>query len=249
MGSELLTVSEVANILRTTPNTIYRWLRAGTFPGVKIGKEWRIKSEILDARLDESLQRKNISHLDRLNYRHDHVMVITPGVSEVYDLEAEFFSRGLREGRRLFKGCWWQNQDEVRRELSVRGLAVDELEKRNMMAIVDLADCFEKDGEMGPVQAWLDEAKRSVAMGYNMFGSGSPNLLSCGEDFTTLLKFEHSLDECIDKLPVVGICPYVFNMDRYDCFDQFVRLMNHHKGVIFYSPSSPILLRGEPASL
>lgn len=40
--NELLTVQEVADFLRTTSTTIYRWLKNGKLQGVKIGKEWRI---------------------------------------------------------------------------------------------------------------------------------------------------------------------------------------------------------------
>lgn len=250
MNNELLTVTEVADKLRTTPNTIYRWLRAGKLPGVKIGKEWRIKSGVLEAKLSDSHLPGEISYLDKLNCRHDHIMAVTSSASEVYDLEAEFFKRGLREGRRLFKGCWWQNREEVRRELSVRGLSVDELEKRNMLAIVDLADSFNRYGEKGPVQVWLEEANRSLAMGYEtMWGSGSPNLFSCGEDISKLLDFEHSLDQSMEKAPIVGICPYVFNMETQDCFNYFIHLMNHHKGVLFYSTGPATFFRRELAHL
>ena len=37
--NELLTVQEVADFLRTTSTTIYRWLKNGKLQGVKIGKE------------------------------------------------------------------------------------------------------------------------------------------------------------------------------------------------------------------
>ena len=243
MDNELLTVDEVAEILRTTPNTIYRWLRAGKLSGVKIGKEWRIKREVLEVRLNDTYRQAGISYLEKLNRRGDHVMVLTSSASEVYDLEAEFFKKGLRGGQRLFKGCWWQDPKEVRRELSARELPVDELERQDLLVIADLADSYHKNGVKGAVEVWLNEANKSLSMGYEtMWGSGSPSLFSCG-DFPQLQEFEHSLDKYIEKLPVVGICPYVLNTQAHSCFNSLVNLMNHHKGVLFYGSGPTAFFR------
>lgn len=49
--SELYFPEEVATRLRVNPETVYRWLRAGTLHGIKLGggrKLWRISSEALD---------------------------------------------------------------------------------------------------------------------------------------------------------------------------------------------------------
>lgn len=47
---ELLTVDEVAEILKLTPYTIRQFLKAGTLPGVKIGaRQWRVRKDDLDA--------------------------------------------------------------------------------------------------------------------------------------------------------------------------------------------------------
>ncbi len=48
MPEELLTVQEVAAMLRTTPATVYAWCRAGKLPAFKIGQQWRIRSKALE---------------------------------------------------------------------------------------------------------------------------------------------------------------------------------------------------------
>lgn len=48
MADEVLTVQEVAEILRTTPATVYAWCRAGKLPAFKIGQQWRIRRKALD---------------------------------------------------------------------------------------------------------------------------------------------------------------------------------------------------------
>ncbi len=44
MREEVLTVQEVADLLKTTPATIYSWCRAGKLPAFKIGQQWRIRA-------------------------------------------------------------------------------------------------------------------------------------------------------------------------------------------------------------
>lgn len=45
----LLTVAEVATILRLHPNTVYRLMKRGEIPGFKIGESWRISRYAVDA--------------------------------------------------------------------------------------------------------------------------------------------------------------------------------------------------------
>lgn len=49
-GDEVLTVDEVAALLKIEPNTVRALCRRGELPGVKLGKHWRfLRSEILAA--------------------------------------------------------------------------------------------------------------------------------------------------------------------------------------------------------
>ena len=49
-NSELLTVDEAAEMLRTTPYTLRRLLRGGKVQGTKIGRQWRVNREALRLR-------------------------------------------------------------------------------------------------------------------------------------------------------------------------------------------------------
>ncbi|MEM7534340.1 MAG: helix-turn-helix domain-containing protein [Chloroflexota bacterium] len=45
----LLTVQEVADILRVSRSTVWRWCRDGTLPSaVKVGRNWRIRQHELE---------------------------------------------------------------------------------------------------------------------------------------------------------------------------------------------------------
>jgi excisionase family DNA binding protein len=50
---EILTVAEVAGLLRLHPTTIYRLVKRGDLPGFKIGDNWRISSDALELWLSE----------------------------------------------------------------------------------------------------------------------------------------------------------------------------------------------------
>lgn len=246
MDNKLLTVEEVAKILRTTPNTVYRWLRSGRLPGTKIGKEWRIRSETIDKKFSETKENdlKKSQFLNNLIPLNDHVIVIVPDEIEIYNLEVAFFKEGLARGKRLFKGCWWQHPEDVRKELGKRGLPVKELEEKHILNIVDLMDLYKKYGETGPANAWLEEAKKSLNLGNPpLWGSGSPSLTCCGENFSSLIKFEKLLDEYTKIWPIVGICPYLIQIQSKDEFLKFSKLINYHNGLLIYQKDSTTFLR------
>lgn len=48
---EVLTVEEVAEILKVNIDTVRRLLRQGELPGVKVGRHWRVEREALRAYL------------------------------------------------------------------------------------------------------------------------------------------------------------------------------------------------------
>ena len=47
-----LTTEEVLGYLRVTPRTIYRLIRSGELPAVRIGRQWRFRRTDLDNWLD-----------------------------------------------------------------------------------------------------------------------------------------------------------------------------------------------------
>jgi excisionase family DNA binding protein len=44
----VLTIGEVAEMLRVHPTTIYRLVKRGELPGFKVGGNWRINSDALE---------------------------------------------------------------------------------------------------------------------------------------------------------------------------------------------------------
>jgi excisionase family DNA binding protein len=54
--NEILTIDEVADYLRLTPQTIYKWAQEKRIPAVKLGKEWRFRRSVIDKWFDDQVQ-------------------------------------------------------------------------------------------------------------------------------------------------------------------------------------------------
>ena len=52
VGSPLLTTEEVIDYLRVNARTVYRLIRSGDLPAVRIGHQWRIRRKDLERWLD-----------------------------------------------------------------------------------------------------------------------------------------------------------------------------------------------------
>lgn len=58
--NSVLTIGEVAEILRVHPATIYRLVKKGDLPAFKIGGNWRINLKVLDAWLTDGSLRPSV---------------------------------------------------------------------------------------------------------------------------------------------------------------------------------------------
>lgn len=55
MNAQLLTAGEVADLLRVSTMTVYRLIRGGELPAVRVGRSYRVRSQDLDAYLEAQL--------------------------------------------------------------------------------------------------------------------------------------------------------------------------------------------------
>lgn len=61
---KIMTLEEVAEYLRLTPQTIYTWAQEKKIPAVKLGKEWRFRKSLVDKWFNEHLDEKFRNFLD-----------------------------------------------------------------------------------------------------------------------------------------------------------------------------------------
>jgi excisionase family DNA binding protein len=55
-GRELMTTREVLQYLRVTPRTVYRLIRDGDLPAVRMGGRWRFRRTDIEAWLERQRQ-------------------------------------------------------------------------------------------------------------------------------------------------------------------------------------------------
>ena len=67
MADQIMTIEEVAKLLKLKPQTIYTWAQNGKIPAAKIGKEWRFRRDLVDAWFDQHIQEKFQPLVNKLN--------------------------------------------------------------------------------------------------------------------------------------------------------------------------------------
>lgn len=55
METDLLTAAEVADNLRVSTMTVYRLIRSGELPAVRVGRNYRVRAQDLENYLEEQL--------------------------------------------------------------------------------------------------------------------------------------------------------------------------------------------------
>ena len=56
--NEILTVNEVAGYLRLSPATIYRLVREKMIPGLRVGRAWRFRCDLIDQWMADQWQER-----------------------------------------------------------------------------------------------------------------------------------------------------------------------------------------------
>ena len=51
-AGRLLTVTEVADMLRINKSTVYRMAKQGRLPATRVGRQWRFRKSVLDSLLE-----------------------------------------------------------------------------------------------------------------------------------------------------------------------------------------------------
>ena len=67
MGRQLLTAAEVASQLRVSTMTVYRLIRSGELPAVRVGRNYRVREDELVAYLEAQVVDPASMDLDELD--------------------------------------------------------------------------------------------------------------------------------------------------------------------------------------
>lgn len=240
---DLLTVEEVAKLLKAHTNTVYKMCRQGRLPSVKIGKKWRIDKQKLVAfmQAEENMPEETGINSLEMDFKPGHTLVLTKNREDIWDYEVSFFKENSQKGYLLYKGCWWQKPEQVRKMFTERGLPVAKLEAGGGFAIDDLTTICKQSGPLAAADAWRSRVHWALKNGYKgMIGCGAPIVAACEseKDFFT---FEEALDGFLDGLPVKGMCAYYLEGSQSLNWDSAVKLMNIHGQVVFRTKAMDVV--------
>jgi excisionase family DNA binding protein len=247
MLTRMLTTQDVAAYLQVDPNTVYRWCREGKIGAVKVGREWRIDqrdlSEFLRARRNSSpLPRSSLKSIFRNQLLEpEHLMVMLTNPEKVFELEVEFFQVALEQEMPIFKGCWWQQPDEVRHRYVEAGLPVEKLEKQGRFVIHNFWGAYSRAGAQGVLDLWNMQA--DVWRGETFWGSGSHLLDQWKDNWDSFFDYESRLHTVLCQLPGVVLCPCVTTPTVAEGTTHLLDLTAHHHGVLILTKQSPMLMR------
>jgi excisionase family DNA binding protein len=65
MMDEILTLPEVARLLKVAEKTVYTMAQKGELPAFKVGGQWRFRRTDLDAWIDAKTRRSDGKHVDQ----------------------------------------------------------------------------------------------------------------------------------------------------------------------------------------
>ena len=58
LSGQVLTVQEVADFLKVSQTTVWRWCQSGKLPAFRVGQQWRIHGQELEERIEELIRHK-----------------------------------------------------------------------------------------------------------------------------------------------------------------------------------------------
>ena len=246
--NQLLRVEEVAEVLRTTPRTVYRWLNSGKLPGTKVGGAWRISKQALAEITEDLLVDVDTAIAPQaLNapFGHgDHFIALAPEREAVAGVSAKILELAIRQRYRVFAGCWSFTVAELRGLMRSLGIPVDVLESEGELIFSDFNAAFERaGGAEGVLQEWrsvVDMAKRDNRP---ILGIGAPSLTCWEGDFSRLAAFEESLNEIWYPTDAVSVCIYALSEFVPARLQRLGTLISYHTGVLMWSETDLMVLR------
>jgi excisionase family DNA binding protein len=246
-AEELLTPEEAARYLKTTRNTIYRWCRDGKLSALKVGGMWRIPRSSLKLQEPgeaDGMYRSWPDVLDRLGEEESsHWAVITRAPEDVYDVEASFISLGLARGQRVVKGSWWQSAEEIRTELSARGLDVEAVERSGALVLMDMDAFYRKGGASAVVARWKELVESAQKLGFRgLWKTGSPTL-DDRAPFEWVAEVEEAACSFFHRAKAHAICPMYTAGDHPEWHARLTRILGTHDVAVYHYANQNTLLR------
>jgi excisionase family DNA binding protein len=158
---ELLEVPRIAEYLRVSDVTVYRWCREGRLPCLKLGNSWRVRRSALEDFLERGEHSATLVGRLRSFLRvPDNVLAIAQTQELLYRLDAAFFRVGEARGGTLAKFHGRRtgaSVEELRARLEGEGLDVERLESAERFRLIAEDHGLREDDHLGALRRVYEE--------------------------------------------------------------------------------------------
>lgn len=246
--NDLLTIREVARLLKIKPDTLYRWARKGRMEATKVGKEWRVtvgdieklvgraiprtpypgvETEAEEAELSVNGARTTTlgsEHIERrlrnfLNPR-DNIMVLASGKEDLVAFERSFWKVALQAGGPLLITIEPGRAKAVRKALNDSGFNTRGLTRSGRLVLAEVQS--------------LDDARRAMRIesgkGATVWTTfGMANSLAVPRNLA--LEHAHELDAACVTNNAIIMSGWVINKKEWSPSDIW-KLEVAHRGLV-----------------
>jgi excisionase family DNA binding protein len=243
--SGYVTVPEAARRLNTTPQTIYRWCRAGKLEAIKIGKEWRIPlaQPALRPQSDGLGTLEDV--FSSLLGRQEHLLAIAADSGDLTRLESTLVEVGSRQSARLAHAKWGEEEEHIRRGLRPAIIGARE-PADGWLELLDVASRYEESGPDGVSDMLVQLINEAQAASVPSCIYGAP-LTYFGYHLDKLGTYESELDGRVRGHPALIACGYplsnVLSVYGKQAISLLIDLRSSHTGVLWYDGQRALLVR------
>ena len=236
-----LTIREAAELLRTSPHTVYRWCRSGRLQAVKLGKEWRIPAQQLRREGDLAGLLPLDALLAALAGRSEHLLGLARDPAALGRMEAIFFESAAAAGGRLVYGQWPKDPEGIRQRLRpVLGAAGT---RESSLRIVDFPRAYERQGPAGIVKLVSRETASAKTSKRPCYVYGPP-LSYFGYLYDRVVSYENHLDSAMQDMDCAILCGYAVAEVQTDAsMTLLLDLIACHSGTIMFDGQRALLVR------
>jgi len=246
---DYLTVEEVAVILKTHVNTIYKMCRQGVLPAVKIGPSWRIDRKKLATFMEGGTpprQTDSFKGLVSLSLRPGHNLGIFTVEKDILDFELTYFATAMEQNPHacFFKECWWQHPDDARRHLSSLKIDVEKMESDGDLVIINMSELYRKNGVISVLEAWITVAERAIGNGFTgLVGTGSKHVDCCDGDQHPLLEVENGIAKICKSFQSTMLCTYFMDPAVGNIFPRVFEMTLLHDQFFIQTEDTELMAR------
>ena len=242
-------MEEVALILKTHTNTIYKMCRQGVLPAVKIGPSWRIERKKLATFMEGGTppqQTDTFKGLVSRALQSGHYMGIFTQEKDILDFELTYFAAAMERNPSacFFKACWWQHPDDARRHLSSLKIDVEKMESRGALVIANMSERYRNSGVAGVVEKWQWAADHSTRNGFSgLVGTGSKHIDCCDGKHHPLLEVENGIAKISKTHSITILCTYLMDQTANDIFSRVFEVTLMHDQFFIQTEDTEIMAK------